>query len=179
MKKKLFLILFSFLIFSCNSDDNSEPEMLSLSESLVGKWNMTNYYDDSFFIQEQEGRIEKIVLEETNYGIEFTDNPKKINLSGFLRYSVDEYEINDGEKLITKSGGTNFMDAEHGEGYHTGEWKIEDGMLICSDVSSQEGIAYSTISSIELSGDNLKLTLDNSQFGSHLSGEIIIEYQKE
>jgi hypothetical protein len=173
MNKKVFLLLLAIPILSCDSDSQE----LSFSEELIGAWTLTNYYSDSFFEGEEYGRIEKMVPEETDYGIEFADNPKKIILSGFLRYSFEEYEIVDGKKVTTYQA-TNFMDSEDGEGYHTGEWKIMDGTLICSDVSPQEGIAYSTISAIELSGGTLKLTLDNSQFGPHQSGETIIEYRK-
>ncbi|CAM3298038.1 hypothetical protein [Zobellia roscoffensis] len=177
----LLLLLISFI--SCDSESNSDsPEEpateLSLSENLVGEWILINYYDDSYFVQDQYGIIEQIVNEETDYGIQFTDNPKEIRTNGFLRYTREKYEIIDGEK-ITEPAGINFWDGDEGEGLHTGEWKIEDGILITNDVSPQEGIEYSIISSIELSGDNLKLTLDNSQFGSHLTGEITIEYRKK
>ncbi|MEP1018836.1 hypothetical protein, partial [Maribacter dokdonensis] len=76
---------------------------------------LTNYYSDTYFDDRNEGRIEEIVTDETDYGIEFTDNPKMIVLTGFLRYSWDEYEIVDGQKVITSSA-SNFMDSEHGEG---------------------------------------------------------------
>lgn len=173
--KQLKVCLLAFLVLACSKDDAAN---LSLDEQLLGKWTLTNYYSDSYFPDRNEGRIEKIVPEETDYGIEFTDDPNKIVLSGFLRYSFEGYEIVDGKKEITYQA-TNFMDAEHGEGYHTGEWKIENDLLICTDVSSQEGEIYSTTSSIELSGGKLILTLDNSQFGTHQTGETIFEYTKE
>jgi hypothetical protein len=173
--KALLLLFLIISVLSCDSEDTSESPELSLSEKLIGEWAMTNYYSNLYFHAREEGRIEKIVPEETDYGIEFTRNQNEIILSGFLRYTWDEYEIVDGEKVITYQA-TNFMDSEHGEGYHTGNWKIENELLICTDVSSQEGIEYATISSIEFSGDNLKLTLENSQFGTHLEGETIVEY---
>ena len=179
MNKKILFVLFSILILSCSSDDSLESEELSLSERLIGEWTLTNYHDDSYFVQDQYGIIEQMVGDETDYGIEFTDNPNKINTTGFLRYTRDEYEIVAGEKVITKSAGTNFWDGNNGEGLHTGEWSIENGMLINSDVSPQEGIEYSIISSIELSGNRLKLILDNAQFGSHLTGKIMIEYRRK
>ena len=173
--KQLKVCLLVFLVLACSKDDAAN---LSLDEQLLGKWTLTNYYSDSYFPDRSEGRIEKIVPEETDYAIEFTDDQNKIVLSGFLRYSFEGYEIVDGEKEITYQA-TNFMDAEQGEGYHTGEWKIENGLLICTDVSSQEGEVYSTTSSIKLSGDTLVLTLDNSQFGIHQTGETIVEYIRE
>ena len=178
MKKKILLVLLSIFILSCTKDDNLESEKLSLSERLVGEWTLINYYDDSYFVREQYGMIEQITPEETDYRIEFTDNPKEIRTFGFLRYSIDRYKIVEGEK-ITEPAGTNFWDGSDGEGLHTGEWIIENDILTNSDVSPQEGIEYSIISSIEISNNILKLTLDNSQFGSHLTGKIFVEYQKK
>jgi len=143
---------------------------------------MTNYYDDTYFVEDEYGVIEQMVPDETDYAIEFTDNPKEINTSGFLRYSREEYEIVNGEKVITGPAGTNFMDGDDGEGYHAGTWKIEEGKLIVTDLVQQgpdEFEEYSSESSIALSGDKLTLTLDNAQFGPHLSGEIIIEYKRQ
>ena len=89
MIKKIFLILFAALIFSCQSDDTTTAQEVS-SDSLIGAWILTNYYSDVFREQEQTGRIEQIVPEETNYEIEFTDTPNKIILTGFFRYAVEE-----------------------------------------------------------------------------------------
>lgn len=176
MTNKFFLILVTLCLLSCDSDNDSNSAELSQSERLIGEWTLTNYYSDSYFEERNEGRIEEIVQEETDYGIEFTDNPKKILLTGFLRYSWDEYEIVDGEKVITYQA-TNFMDADHGEGYHTNDWRIENEILITEDPN--DGDPYISMSKVELSGDNLKLTLESSQFNPKNSGEIIIEYKRK
>lgn len=178
MNKILSIGLLGILFMSCDSDSSTDLQEQDLSERIIGEWILTNYYSDSYSTESNEGRIEKMVPEETNYGIEFTENQNEIILSGFLRYAFEEYELVNGEKEITYEA-TNFMDSEHGEGFHTGVWKIENGLLICTDVSSQEGIEYSTISSTEFSGDTLKLILDDSQFGTHLSGETILEYLRK
>ncbi|BDW91879.1 hypothetical protein MACH07_07110 [Flagellimonas marinaquae] len=178
--KYLKICLLTLLLVACSKDDATSN--LSLDEQLVGKWTMTNYYDDTFFVEYQNGVIEKIVPEETNYAIEFTDNPKEIKTIGFLRYSREEYEIVDGEKVITGPVGTNFMDGDDGEGYHTGTWKIENGKLITTgfnQIGPDEFEEFSIISTIQLKGNVLTLTLDNAQFGSHLTGEIIIEYKRQ
>lgn len=177
--KHLKICLLAFLAVACSKDDKAD---LTLDEQLLGKWTMTNYYDDHYFVQDGYGIIEQIVPDETDYAIEFTNNPKKIKTTGFLRYSTEEYELVNGEKVFDGSTGTNFMDGDDGEGFHTGTWKVENGKLIITDVIQQgpdEFEEYSSISTIELSGDNLKLTLDNAQFGSHLIGEIIIEYKRQ
>lgn len=174
--KHLKIYLLAFLTVACSKDDAAD---LPLDEQLLGKWKLINYYDDTFFVEDEYGVIEEMVAEETDYGIEFTDNPKEIKTTGFLRYSRKEYEIVNEEKVFTGSTGTNFMDGDDGEGYHAGTWKIEEGKLIVTDLVPQgpdEFEEYSSKSSIELNGDNLKLTLDNAQFGSHLFGEIILEY---
>jgi hypothetical protein len=88
----------------------------------------------------------------------------------------------DGEKVITGPVGTNFMDGDDGEGYHTGTWKIENGKLITTgfnQIGPDEFEEFSIISTIQLKGDVLTLTLDSAQFGSHLTGEIIIEYKRQ
>lgn len=178
--KHLKICLLAFLAIACSKDDAVSD--LPLDEQLVGKWTMTNYYDDTYFVQDGYGVVEKMVPDETDYAIEFTDNPKEIKTTGFLRYSRDEYEIVNGEKVFTGSKGTNFMDGDDGEGFHTGTWKIEDEKLIIMDVTQQgpdEFEEYSTTSSIVLNGNNLTLTLDNAQFGSHLTGEVIIEYKRQ
>ncbi|MBA4747037.1 MAG: hypothetical protein H2058_17490 [Muricauda sp.] len=177
--KQFKIYLLALFVFACSKDDAASD--LPLDEQLLGKWTLTNYYDDTFFVEGEYGVIEQMVPEETDYGIEFTDNPKEIKTTGFLRYSREEYEIVNGEKVFTGSTGTNFMDGDDGEGYHAGTWKIEERKLVVTDSVQQgpdEFEEYSSISSIELSGDNLKLTLDNAQFGSHLKGEIIIEYKR-
>lgn len=177
--KHLKICLLAILIVACSKDDAAD---LPLDQQLLGKWTMTDYYEDIYYVEYEYGVIEQMVPEETDYAIEVTDNPKEINTSGFLRYSRDEYEIVNGEKVFNGSSGTNFMDGDDGEGFHTGTWKVEDGKLIITD-EKQQGAdyfeEYSSTSSIALSGDNLTLTLDNAQFGSHLSGEIIIEYKRQ
>lgn len=178
--KYLKICLLTLLIVACSKDNTTSN--LSLDEQLLGKWTMTNYYDDTFFVEYQNGVIEKIVPEETNYAIEFTDNPKKIKTTGFLRYSTEEYEIVNGEKEFTGSTGTNFMDGDDGEGFHTGTWKIENGKLITTgfnQIGPDEFEEFSIISTIQLKGNVLTLTLDNAQFGSHLAGEIILEYKRQ
>jgi len=177
--KHLKICLLTLLIVACSKDDAAD---LPLDQQLLGKWTMTNYYDDTYLVEQEYGVLEQIVPEETDYAIEFTDNPKEIKTTGFLRYSWDEYELVNGEKVFNGSSGTNFMEGDDGEGFHTGTWKVEDGKLIITD-EKQQGAdyfeEYSSTSSIALSGDNLTLTLDNAQFGSHLSGEIIIEYKRQ
>lgn len=178
--KYLKICLLTLLIVACSKDDATSN--LSLDQQLVGKWTMTNYYDDHYFVQDGYGIIEQMVPDETDYAIEFTDNPKEIKTTGFLKYNWGEYEIVNGEKVVENLNGFNTWQGEEGDGLHTGTWKIENGKLITTDISQQgpdEFEEYSIISTIELSGDNLTLILDNSQFGSHLSGEIIIEYKRQ
>lgn len=176
INSKGLLLLLILLVLSCDSESTTELPEQTLSEKLIGQWTLTNYYSDTYFDDRNEGRIEEIVTDETDYGIEFTDNPKMIVLTGFLRYSWDEYEIVDGQKVITSSA-SNFMDSEHGEGYHTNEWRIENEILITEDPS--DGDPYISMSEINLSGDNLKLTLDSSQFNPKNSGDIILEYKRK
>lgn len=174
--KQLKVCLLVFSVLACSKDDAAN---LSLDEQLLGKWTITNYYDDHYFVEGQYGIIHEMVPDETDYGIEFTDNPKEIKTTGFLKYNWGEYEIVNGEKVVENLDGFNTWQGDEGDGLHTGTWRIENGKLITTDVSQQgpnEFEEYSIISSIELRGDILKLTLDNAQFGSHLTGEIIVEY---
>src|SRR5690606_15699875 len=157
--KQLKVCLLAFLAMACSKDETA-PD-LPLDEQLLGKWTMTNYYDDTYFVEYEYGTIEQIVPDETDYGIEFTENPKEIKTTGFLRYSRSEYEMVNGEKVITGPEGTNFMDGDDGEGFHVGTWKIEEGNLVVTNLVQQgpdEFEEYSSTSSIELRGDNLKLT---------------------
>lgn len=177
--KQLKVCLLAFLAIACSKDDAAD---LPLDEQLLGKWTMTNYYDDHYFVQDEYGIIEQIVPDETDYGIEFTDNPKEIKTTGFLKYNWGEYEIVNGEKVVENLDGFNTWQGDEGDGLHTGTWRIENGKLITTDVSQQgpdEFEEYSIISTIELKGNVLTLTLDNAQFGSHLTGEIIIEYKRQ
>lgn len=177
--KHLKICLLALLVVACSKDDATDRP---LDEQLLGKWTMTNYYDDTYLVEQEYGVLKQIVPEETDYAIEFADNPKEIKTTGFLRYSWDEYELVNGEKVFNGYSVTNFMDGDDGEGFHTGAWTVEDGKLIITDVKQQGPDyfeEYSTTSSIELKGDNLTLTLDSAQFGSHLSGEIIIEYKRQ
>ncbi|MCK0161694.1 hypothetical protein [Allomuricauda sp. F6463D] len=177
--KQLKVCLLAFLVMACSKDDTASD--LPLDEQLLGKWTMTNYYDDHYFVQDEYGIIEQIVPDETDYEIEFIDNPKEIKTTGFLKYNWGEYEIVNGEKVVENLDGFNTWQGDEGDGLHTGTWRIENGKLISTDVSQQgpdEFEEYSIISSIELKGDVLTLTIDNSQFGSHLTGEIIIEYKR-
>jgi hypothetical protein len=179
MMKKFTGYFLAFLVVACSKDDTAD---LPLDEQLVGKWTLANYHDDSYFVQDQYGIIEQMIPEETDYEIEFTDNPKEIKTAGFLRYKWNEYEIVNGDKVVKEPTGSNFWDGDDGEGLHTGTWRIENGNLINTDVSQQgpeEFEEYSIISSIELNDDTLTLTIDNSQFGSHLTGEIIVEYVRK
>jgi len=123
--KQLKVCLLAFLAMACSKDDAASD--LPLDEQLLAKWTMTNYYDDTYFVEDEYGVIEQMVPDETDYAIEFIDNPKEIKTTGFLRYSRDEYEIVNGEKVITGPAGSNFMDGDDGEGFHTGTWKIEEG----------------------------------------------------
>ena len=166
------------IFYSCESDNSSINQEFSASEKIIGEWTLKYYYSDSFSSIEQTGRIEEIVPEETDYGIEFTINPQKIILSGFLRYSVQEYEIVNNDKVIT-SEHTNFMDSEHGEGYHVNEWRIENDLLITEDPTGDGGEPYISISEIEFSGNLLKLTLENSQFNINRSGQTFLEYERK
>lgn len=178
--KRLTIYFLALLVVACSKDDTASD--LSLDEQLLGKWTMTNYYDDTYLVEYQYGTIKQIVPDETDYAIEFTDNPKEIETTGFLRYSVKEYELVNEEKVFNGPTGTNFMDGDDGEGFHTGTWKIENGILITTGISQQgpdEFEEYSIISTIQLKGNVLTLTLDNAQFGSHLTGEIIIEYKRQ
>lgn len=176
--RKVLILLSGIFILSCDSDSNSDAPELSLSDSLIGVWTLSGYYYETFFEDELRGRIEKEIIDETDYEIEFLDNPKKIVLRGLLRYSVEEYEIVEGDKVIT-SEHINFMEASHGEGYHTNEWRIEDGILITQDHTGDGGEPYISKSEILLSGNNLKLILDPSQFNADITGEIIIDYSRK
>ena len=178
MKKLILLISFLFLFNSCDSDDSSDSVELTIEQKLIGQWVMTDYYSDTFYENDQRGRLEKIVPEETDYGIEFLDNPKKILVSGFLRYSWKEYEIIEGDTIIT-SQGTNFMDGADNEGFHVTNWRIEDDLLISEDPINNGIEPFISKSEVQIEDDRLKLILDSNQFREDASGEIIVEYRRK
>ena len=178
MKKIIILISSLFLIYSCESDNSNGSVELTKEQKLIGQWVMTDYYSDTFYENDQKGRREKIVPEESDYGIEFLDNPKKILVSGFLRYSWNEYEIIEGDTIIT-SQGTNFMDGEDNEGFHVTDWRIEDDLLISEDPINNGIESFISKSKIEIVNDRLKLILDSNQFREDATGEIIVDYRRE
>ena len=101
-----------------------------------------------------------------DYIIEFTNNPNDIIISGTLVVNVAE----------TNNGNTsNFtynVNGDFDEGFHTDEWRIENGNLITRsfEVDPNEEGAFDLITEIiELTSNSLILRIDNAQYSSENS----------
>ncbi|HRE78938.1 MAG TPA: hypothetical protein PLL09_14060 [Flavobacterium sp.] len=165
MKKlKIYHLLILLLIFGCSSDDDSNNNTQNIAEDIVGIWNLTGYSSNSNTIE--TGRIVTESLSSSDYSLEFTDNPKEINVNGTLEVLVEE--TNNGNT----SDFTYLVNGNFDEGFHTGEWRIENGNLITRSFENdpnEEG-AFDLITEIvELTSNSLILKIDNAQYSSENS----------
>jgi hypothetical protein len=165
MKKfKILKLSILLLIFGCSSDDDSNNNTQNIAEDILGVWELTDYSSNS--TTAETGRIVIESLSSSDYVIEFTDNPIDINISGTLVVEVEE----------TNNGNTsNFnynINGDFDEGFHTGEWRIENGNLITRsfEVDPDEEGAFDLITEIvELTSNSLILRIDNAQYSSENS----------
>jgi len=165
MKKFKILQLFILLLtFGCNSDDDSNNNTQNIAEDILGAWELTDYSSNS--TTAETGIIVIESLSSSDYVVEFTNNPNNINISGTLVVEVAE----------TNNGNTsNFnynVNGDFDEGFHTDEWRIENGNLITRsfEIDPDEEGAFDLVTEIvELSSNSLILRIDNAQYSSENS----------
>ena len=160
-KFKVYQLIILLLITSCSSDDDSNNNTQNISEEIIGIWNLSNYSSNS--TTTETGRVVSENLSSTDYTLEFTNNPKDINLSGTLVVAVEE----------TNNGNTsNFtynVNGDFNEGFHIAEWRIENGNLVTRsfEIDPDEEGAFDLITEIiELTNNSLILRIDNTQYSS-------------
>ncbi len=161
---RIFKLSILLLIFGCSSDDDSNNNTQNIAEDILGIWELSDYSSNS--TTTETGRIVIESLSSSDYIIEFTNNPNDIIISGTLVVNVAE----------TNNGNTsNFtynVNGDFDEGFHTDEWRIENGNLITRsfEVDPNEEGAFDLITEIvELTSNSLILRIDNAQYSSENS----------
>ena len=171
--KTSFLLLFIFIV-SCNSDDNSTDSVQDNPVDILGTWNLSEYSSTS--TTAESGKITTEEGINIDYVIEFIDNPKEIVVSGSIEYSVEETTGNNTNSF------TAIINGDFGEGFHTGEWRIENNNLITRsfEVDPNEAGAFDLITEIvELTDTSLILRINNAQYSSDnstFSGNTTLRY---
>jgi hypothetical protein len=93
MKKILFTAFASFLMFSCNRDDNNSS---STTDSVVGTWKLT-----TFIIL--DGKDKKTLYSETNSGCE-ASNRSEYKKDGTTSFTYYDYSTGTCALKTTKTG---------------------------------------------------------------------------
>ena len=175
----IFKISILLLTFGCSSDNdsNNNNNTQNMSEDILGLWELTAYSSNS--TTAETGRVVVESLSSSDYSIEFTNNPNQINVSGTLAVEVAE----------TYNGNTSIfnynINGNYDEGFHTGEWRIENGYLITRSFENdpnEEGSFDLITEIVELTSHSLILKIDNSQYSSENStrtGIRTLTYEKQ
>lgn len=165
MKKfKIYHLPILLLITNCSSNDDANNNTQNIAEEIIGIWNLSDYSSNS--TTTETGRVVIESLSSTDYILEFTNNPKDINVSGTIVVAVEE--TNDGNT----SNFTYNVNGDFEEGFHTSEWRIENGNLVTRsfDIDPDEEGAFDLITEIvELTSNSLILKIDNAQYSSENS----------
>ncbi|MDC8006083.1 hypothetical protein POV27_18670 [Aureisphaera galaxeae] len=180
-KIKLLYLIIPFLLIGCKSDDDGDSNTQGTSELIIGSWELVEYSRDySINGTEVTGTEQNIT---SDYVIRFRNSPQDIAVSGTLTYAVEETITQNGSSNTTNFTASIFGDA--GEGYHVGNWRIENGNLVTRayETDPDEEGAFDLITEItELTSDNLTLTIDNAQYsapGSTQAGTTTLRYVKQ
>ena len=157
--------MFFLILASCNSDDNSIETNENI-EAIIGVWDLSEYSRNRVIAE-----VGDIIIEEgvnMDYVIEFKNNPKVILASGNIEYLVEDTI---GGDTTTYTGNIN---GDIGEGFHIGEWRIQNGNLI-----TNSGTFDLVTEIVELTPNSLILKIDNDQYstpGNTVSGNTILKY---
>ncbi len=162
------ITVYALLIFiiSCGSDDNSDSPEVNES-NLLGTWEITEDKISESSILGFEGNTQNCeynaIGSEYEYSITITENPNKIISTGSYKVTTtlncDGVLVDEGVNVINSN-------ENQQEGFHVGDWKIENGNLVNTYVEIEGGPTTTIVSEIiELSDDKLVLSWkrDNSE----------------
>jgi hypothetical protein len=158
------LISMFFLFTTCNSDDSKTQNTINYETEILGTWNLISHTTANTITETETTIVES--GSDYNYTIEFTNNPKFINTNG--NYNVSVEETNNENQTINYSYVTN-SNANQQEGFHVGEWLINNGDLITRvyDIAPNEPGSYElTTEIVELTENRLVLKTNNSASSS-------------
>jgi hypothetical protein len=176
-KFKIYHLFILLLITSCSSDDDSNNNTSNIAEEIVGIWNLSDYSSNS--TTAETGRVVLESLSSTDYTLEFTNNPKDTNINGTLVVAVEETNNGNTSNLSYNVNG------DFDEGFHTGEWRIENSNLITRsfEIDPNEEGAFDLITEIvELTSNSLILRIDNAQYSfenNTRTGSRILSYVRQ
>jgi hypothetical protein len=163
LKLSLLIIMF-FQFTACNSDDSKTQNAINYETEILGTWNLISHTTANTITESETTIVES--GSDYNYTIEFTNNPKFINTNG--NYNVSVEETNNENQTINYSYVTN-SNANQQEGFHVGEWTINNGDLITRvyDIAPNETGSYElTTEIVELTENRLVLKTNNSASSS-------------
>ncbi|WP_298311345.1 hypothetical protein [uncultured Aquimarina sp.] len=183
------LIIVSFIIFSCNSDDENRPDDSQIANDLEGTWSLVNY--ELTEIGTKTVNDIEIPYNYTQIGIEYdylmkiTTQPMKIITSGIVKVNEEEV-LGEGDDTFITTGSFTFNSNDNQqEGWHTGDWRIENGKLInLFDENPQEADAFEFETEIiELTENKLIFSINLSQDGfisetRNTTGNVTLVYEK-
>lgn len=164
LQKLLFGLVFLFFI-SCGSDDSSDQ--IEITESnLLGTWEITEHKINEISTLGLEGDTQNCeynaIGSEYMYTITITENPNVIISSGSYKVTTtlicDGAEVDKVEDVVNSTG-------DQQEGFHVGEWSLENGELVNKYTEIEGGPITTIVSEIkELSDSKLVLSWkrDNS-----------------
>ncbi len=156
---QITVFVLSLVILSCGSDDNSDSPEENESK-ILGTWEITEHKISESSVLKLEGNSQNCeytaIGSEYKYSITITENPNKIISTGSYKVTTilncDGVEVDKVESVINSN-------ADQQEGFHVGDWKIENGNLVNTYIEI-EGGEPTTITSeiIESSADKLVLS---------------------
>ncbi|TVZ53040.1 hypothetical protein [Dokdonia sp. Hel_I_53] len=170
------LSIFLLIIISCNSDNEIILDDSQVASELVGTWNLVGYeaievgnliYDNDITIPYKYTGTG----EDYNYKMEITTQPMRITTLGTVLVNTEEIRGEGDSAFVFENSYTIISDANFQGGWHTGEWRLENGKIITSfDENPEEEEAFEFETEIsELSDNRLILKVNLPQDG--LTGE--------
>lgn len=162
---KLSLLISIFFLFAaCNYDDSKTQNDIKYETEILGTWNLISHKSSNTITETKTLIVEN--GSDYNYTIEFTNNPKFINTNG--NYNVNIKETNNQNQTINFNEVIN-SNKNQQEGWHIGEWSINNGKLITRiyDIAPNEPGSYElTTEIVELTDNRLILKTNNSASSS-------------
>ncbi|KAB1153586.1 hypothetical protein [Flavobacterium luteum] len=177
---KLSLLISMFSLFTaCSSDDSKTQNNINYETKILGTWNLISHISSNSITETRTTIVE--IGSDYNYTIEFTNNPKFINTNG--NYNVNIKETNNQNQTINFNEVIN-SNANQQEGFHIGEWSINNGKLITRvyDIEPNEPGSYElTTEIVELTDNRLVLKTNNSASSSNnytVTGNTTLIYER-
>lgn len=163
---KVSLLTSIFILFiACSSDETNTQNTINYETEILGTWNLVSHISSNTITETGTTIVEN--GSDYNYTIEFTNNPKFINTKG--NYNVNIKKTNTQNQTINFNEVINSNENQQ-EGFHIGEWSINNGKLITRvyDITPNEPGSYELATAIvELTDNSLVLKINNSVSSSN------------